>query len=65
MGMSGVIRRKRKVGAYVHTGSFNRLAGRPDLPGSWHPESYYLKYRLIGGVCGGIFLGIGFYYMLF
>ena len=53
------------VGRYLHTGSFNRLAGRSTAPGSLRPEGFYLKWRIIGIVAGTVFLLVGLSSVLF
>ena len=56
---------RREVRRYLHTGSFNRLAGRSTAPGSVRPEGFYLKWRIIGIAAGTAFLLVGLLSVLF
>ena len=38
---------RREVRRYIHTGSFNRLAGRSTAPGSEIPERFYFRRRAV------------------
>ena len=50
---------------YVHTGGFNRLAGRPSAPGSWHPERYSRWWKSAITLVGTVFLAIGLFFVFF
>ncbi len=47
------------VKRYVHTGSFNQLAGRSLAPGSMRAALSYWKWRLFFGILGLIVFGTG------
>lgn len=53
------------IANYVHTGGFNRLAGRPSTPGSWRPERYARWWKLSITVIGAAFLSVGTFFVLF
>ncbi|MBR7121209.1 MAG: hypothetical protein IKC94_03075 [Lentisphaeria bacterium] len=50
---------------YVHTGGFNRLAGRPSAPGSWRPERSSARWRMALVICGTAFLLTGIFFVIF
>jgi hypothetical protein len=53
------------IGNYVHTGGFNRLAGRPSAPGSWRPERSFWMWKMALTICGTIFLLTGMFFVIF
>ncbi len=53
------------LGNYVHSGGFNRLAGRPSAPGSWRPERNAAKWRMFLVICGMAFMLTGFFFVIF
>ena len=59
--------KKRTIGVanYVHTGGFNRLAGRPAAPGSWQPERSCRNWRMLLTAIGMAFLFIGMFFVIF
>ncbi|MBE6357885.1 MAG: hypothetical protein E7057_01385 [Lentisphaerae bacterium] len=50
---------------YVHTGGFNRLAGRPTAPGSWRPEHSFWRWRTMLVIGGLAFLLTGMFFVIF
>lgn len=58
-------KKRRRIGDYVHTGGFNRLAGVPDAPGSVRPERYIRRWRIILLCLGTLFLLAGGFFVIF
>ena len=56
---------KSKISNYFHTGGYNRLAGGSNAPGSMRPREYFWRWKIIYMLICGIFVLIGFFYMLF
>lgn len=57
--------KEKGIANYVHTGGFNRLAGRPSAPGSWRPERSFHHWRTILFICGSAFLLTGMFFVIF
>ncbi len=57
--------KEKGLANYVHTGGFNRLAGRPDAPGSWRPEHTFRYWRIFLVICGTAFLLTGMFFVIF
>ena len=53
------------IGNYVHTGGFNRLAGRSNAPGSWSPERRSWQWRMFLVICGMAFMLTGMFFVVF
>ncbi|MBE6364874.1 MAG: hypothetical protein E7053_03875 [Lentisphaerae bacterium] len=60
-----MITNKQGIGNYVHSGGFNRLAGRPSAPGSWRPERSSARWRIFLVLCGMGFLLTGMFFVIF
>ena len=60
-----MIRDRGVTANYVHTGGFNRLAGRPNAPGSWRPEESFRRWRTGVVLAGLAFLGVGLFFVIF
>jgi hypothetical protein len=52
--------RKKNIEDYVHSGGFNRLAGRSTAPGSLRPEDAKKRWRILILVFIICFLSLGF-----
>ena len=57
--------KEKGLANYIHTGGFNRLAGRPNAPGSWRPEPSFRKWKIFMTVLGMIFFLIGMFFVIF
>lgn len=62
---SSVVRGGGKVGNYIHSGGFNRLAGLPEAPGSLRPEKVIRRWRYLYLAIGGAFLLTGMFFVIF
>lgn len=60
-----MIRSRGVTANYVHTGGFNRLAGRPSAPGSWRPEESFRRWRRTVILFGMLFLLTGMFFVIF
>ena len=56
---------KKGIADYVHTGGFNRLAGRPSAPGSWQPAHRSRWWKLTITLLGTVFLSVGLFFVFF
>lgn len=56
---------RRNLKRYVHTGSFNRLAGRSTAPGTMRPETAQAVSRVIFSILAAAFFGIGLCFVFF
>jgi hypothetical protein len=52
--------RKKNIEDYVHSGGFNRLAGKSTIPGSVRPEDAKRRWRIFLLVIIIIFFSLGF-----
>lgn len=59
------MKKNKGVANYIHTGGFNRLAGRPSAPGSWKPERSFRKWQALLIISGSAFLLTGLFFMVF
>ena len=50
---------------YALTGSFSRISGHPNAPGSWKPEKTYLPWRIMIVTIGAAFLLTGMFFVIF
>ena len=57
--------RSKGLGNYVHTGGFNRLAGRPGAPGNWRPEQSFWRWKTALIICGMVFMLTGMFFVIF
>ncbi len=55
---------RKNLHRYVHTRSFNRLAGRTTAPGSARPEEYYLTARVMFALFSAAFFLVGIWFTL-
>ncbi|MBQ9787940.1 MAG: hypothetical protein IJW33_07220 [Lentisphaeria bacterium] len=55
----------KSLGNYVHSGGFNRLAGRPSAPGSWRPEHSFWRWKMFLLTVGMAFLLVGMFFVIF
>ena len=56
---------RRDVKRYVHSGGYNRLAGRSTAPGSLRPPGFYVKRRVVFIIFGVLFFGTALWFVLF
>lgn len=56
---------RRNLKRYVHTGSFNRLAGRSTAPGTMRPETTRAVSRVTFSILAAAFFGVGLYFVFF
>ncbi len=55
---------RKNLHRYVHTHSFNRLAGRTTAPGSARPENSCLRTRVLFVLFSAAFFVTGFWFVL-
>ena len=58
-------KKNQGIANYVHTGGFNRLAGRPSAPGSWQPERSSWQWKTFLVISGMAFLLTGIFFVIF
>ncbi|MBE6357022.1 MAG: hypothetical protein E7058_07930 [Lentisphaerae bacterium] len=56
---------EKSIANYVHTGGFNRLAGRPSAPGSWQPAHRSRWWKSTITLLGMTFLAVGLFFVFF
>ena len=56
---------RSRIGNYVNTGGFSRLAGHPSAPGSWKSSRYFLCWKILYSLFLGLFLLIGIFFVIF
>lgn len=54
-----------RLGNYVNTGGYSRLAGHSSAPGSWKSNRYFLCWKVLYTLFLGLFLLIGMFFIFF